>query len=112
MDSPQHPTPQPKALSGFDLYWRDYGHFGSSPEDVARLAWNSALREHAEDALEENRMARLKAEAERDQLREALKMSLVISPPCNCQACEARMRAALSTKENPPSTVESTEPQL
>ena len=29
----------------FEQYWEKKGHFGSNPEDVARLAWDAAVSE-------------------------------------------------------------------
>ncbi len=37
----------------FEEYWEQKGHFGSNPEDVARLAWDAAVSEimHLVDSL-------------------------------------------------------------
>ena len=29
----------------FETYWREKGHFGSTPEEVAKLAWDAAMLE-------------------------------------------------------------------
>lgn len=36
----------------FAEYWRQKGHFGGDPEEVAKLAWNAAIERCAEIAEE------------------------------------------------------------